>query len=385
MIKLTDIAESIENGLNVLLANSGVSFKVWVDAGDYQKALRTGNTVDYFINANLRSVSSANEGNILVMGANGLMLDFVVPNQIPKTFSTQSPDVLEKIQNGQFSFPQHIRDVVDTYFQISKASTADYVEDDISYKYSVDAGRAQTGVTDILPVIGECTAYSVFISVTFLQGGINARDVVLSIDGVQVPLQNVTIARANRLSSDVYAGDIVVKNLTSATALSIDFAFPANADNSTKQAFAAVLEGKPNIAHFVKLALGTEFDGEYLMTFDNMQINAQTILFAGIAGTLIEVVQNMLLLDVPDYMQVGRFALSSSATEELTFIATGTAFIAGQVRDLDGSVTVQLSPSDFAYDEENDTYYVYMISLATMPVSEASATFTVVKEASQNG
>lgn len=384
MIKLSDIANYIENGLNTVLGSVGYEFRIWADAGEMVHALRTGNSVTQWIPANLRSVSSANENNILVMGANGLMLDLAIPVKRLKTSAGQTPEELEKIQNGQYPFIAEVRAVIDDYFQLSQVFTKDDA-DGVSYTVSMEAGRAQTGVVDILPVLDECLTVSVFISLTFLQGGINARNVVLNIDGVRVPLLNVTFGRANRLSSDVYSDAAVVKNIATATALSIDFSFPANADNSTKQAFLALLDGKPNIVHFVSVQIGSAYDGNYLMVFDNLTMNAQGVLFAGLNGSLIEAVENPLMLDTPDYMQVGRFTLASSDTETLTFTATGTAFIAGKVQEFDGASTVELSPDDFVYSETDDTYYVYMISLAAMSVTASSATFTVTKEASANG
>ena len=384
MIKLSDIANYIENGLNTVLGSVGYEFRIWADAGEMVHALRTGNSVTQWIPANLRSVSSANENNILVMGANGLMLDLAIPVKRLKTSAGQTPEELEKIQNGQYPFIAEVRAVIDDYFQLSQVFTKDDA-DGVSYTVSMEAGRAQTGVVDILPVLDECLTVSVFISLTFLQGGINARNVVLNIDGVRVPLLNVTFGRANRLSSDVYSDAAVVKNIATATALSIDFSFPANADNSTKQAFLALLDGKPNIVHFVSVQIGSAYDGNYLMVFDNLTMNAQGVLFAGLNGSLIEAVENPLMLDTPDYMQVGRFTLASSDTKTLTFTATGTAFIAGKVQEFDGASTVELSPDDFVYSETDDTYYVYMISLAAMSVTASSATFTVTKEASANG
>lgn len=384
MIKLSDIANYIENGLNTVLGSVGYEFRIWADAGEMVHALRTGNSVTQWIPATLRSVSSANENNILVMGANGLMLDVAIPVKRPKTSAAETPEELEKIQNGQYPFVEEIKAVLDDYFQISQVfSKSD--EEEVSYTISMEAGRSQTGVVDILPVLDECLTVSVFISLTFLQGGINARNVVLNIDGVRVPLLNVTFGRANRLSSDVYSDAAVVKNIATATALSIDFSFPANADNSTKQAFLALLDGKPNVVHFVQVQIGSAYDGSYLMVFDNLTMNAQGVLFAGVNGSLIEAVENPLMLDTPDYMQVGRFTLASSDTETLTFTATGTAFIAGKVQEFDGASTVELSPDDFVYSETDDTYYVYMISLAAMSVTASSATFTVTKEASANG
>lgn len=384
MIKLSDIAKYIEDGLNAALGDVGYSFKIWADAGEMIHALRTGNDVRHWIPANLRSVSSANEGNILVMGANGLMLDVAIPVKRPKTSAVQTPEELEKIQDGQYPFVEEIKAVLDDYFQVSQVFTREDA-DRVSYTISMDAGRSQTGVVDILPVLDECLTVNIFISLTFLQGGINARNVVLNIDGVRVPLATVTFGRSNRLSSDVYNAAAVVKNLATATSFSIDFAFPATSDNSTKQAFLALLEGKPNIAHFVEVNIGSAFDGSYLMAFDNLQMNAQGVLFAGITGALIELADNPSVIDTPDYMQVGRFTLADSETESLTFTATGKAYIAGEIRELSGETTISLSPSDFVYSESDDTYYIYMLSLSAMAVSASSAAFTVVKEAVSNG
>lgn len=384
MIKLSDIANYIETGLNNALGDVGYTFKIWADAGQMVRALRTGNTVAAVIPATLRSVSSANEGNILVMGANGLILDVAIPIKRPKTSATQTPEELEKVQNGQYTFVEEIKAVLDDYFQVSQVFTQTD-EESISYTVSMDAGRSQTGVVDILPRLDECLTVSVFISLTFLQGGVNARNVVLNIDGVRVPFATITFGRSNRLSSDVYNDAAIVKNLATSTAFSIDFAFPATSDNTTQQAFLALLNGKPNVAHFVEVQIGSTYDGNYFMTFDNLKMNAQGVLFAGITGSLIETVYNAQFTDVPDYMQVGEFTLANSSVTSITFTATGTAFIAGQVQTLNGATTINLSPSDIVYSESDNAYYVYVISLAAMSVTSSSVAFTVIKEATDNG
>ena len=61
-----------------------------------------------------------------------------------------------------------------------------------------------------------------------------------------------------------------------------------------------------------------------------------------------------------------------------------TGFIAGQTQEMNGAQSITLSPDDFEYDEENDAYYVYLITNGAATVTGASATFTVIQEA-QNG
>lgn len=386
-ISLAEIAEKIEDGLNAYMTDPDLRFKVWAGAGEMTKALRSGNNVTQWIPANLRSVSSSNDNNIIVMGANGLMLDVSIPIQRPMTNAEQTEEELEKVSDGQYRFPDEIKDIIDQYFQLYKVFTE---EDDagVSYTFSMEGGRVNDGVADILPGLDECLTVSVYISLTYLQGGINARNVGLLVDGVQLPFSSLQVGRSNRLASDVYNTGPVVKNLATATALSFDFTFPATADLPTQQAFAALLEGKPNIAHFVTLQIGSAYDGEYFMFFENLTLAAEGVAFAGITGALIEAAENPLLLDTPDYMQVGRFSFSSSQTSALTFTATPSgdepvrAFIAGSVTEMNGAQSITLSPSDFVYDAEDDVYYVYLITSAALAVTAASATFSIVRGAS---
>lgn len=393
MVKLTYIAEQIESGLNAVLGNnSPYNFRIWADAGEFNEALRSGNVVEGTILANLRSVSSANEGNILVMGANGLMLDFAVPVKRPKTSAGQTAEELKKVDDGQYAFVEYIRGIIDGYFQVSRVFTASDTGAGSTYTISMDAGVAQTGTVDILPVLDECIPISVFINLTFLEGGVNARNVVLTIDGVRVPFATVTFGRSNRLSPDVYSdGNAVVKNLATATALSIDFAFPANADNNTKQAFLSLLEGKPNVAHFVEVSVGSQFDGSYMMMFDNLQMNAQGVMFAGITGTLIEVANRADAFDVPDYMEIGRFVFADSSETSFSFGLNPRptrpllSFIAGNIYEISTGMQVTLTPDDFVYDETSDKYYVYAASLGTLNVYTLTVNvggYEVVKEAS---
>lgn len=417
MITLIQFANIIENGLNAALNNSELQFKVWASAGEMTKALRSGNTVTHWIPCNLISTSSANEGNILSMGANSLSLDIAIPLQEPKTNATQTAAELAKIQNSQYKYVDYITGIVDNYFQIAQVIQENDASG-VSYTISMSAGRATTGVVDILPVLDNCIIISVFISATFLQGGVNARNIVLTIDGVQVPITTQSIGRTNRLANDVYSGSQTVKNIASATALAIDFAFPANADNTTKQAFLTLLNGQPNLAHFVQLSVGSLYDGNYFMMFDNLILNAQNVLFAGITGSLIEVVDNPLMINVPDYMQVGYISVPSS-TNEISYSVTFTAqqilpanavlpasyklnvYMNGTVQILelnyssrqinpDGTFTITFSSefpitfnnSNLVYNSNLNVYLFYIISLKAVSVSvNPSLTFTIVKEA----
>lgn len=386
MVSLTQLAQTIEQGLTSQLNDPNIDFKIWASAGEYSKSARSGNTVQSYIQGTLLSSSSSNEGNILSMGYNGLQLYLSVPLQAPKTVSTQTSEELQKIQNSQYPFLTLVLSALDAYFSVASVMQ---LTDDAGTEYTISmvAGRAITGNVDVAAQFGNNLTVSLLIGVYFLQGGISARNVVVNIDGVRVPLSSVTINRANQKSSDVYQGGTSVKNVSSATALSIDFAFPANSDNTTNQAIRAIYAGNANMAHFVELSIGSQYDGNFLMTFDNLNLAAQNVQFAGITGALIECVDNVSLLSFPNYMQVGYFEFDNSSTTRFSFNSSNydyLAYISGRIYSLASANSIGLEPADFVYDQTSGKYRVYMVTLGVVPVTQSDFPFTVVQEASGN-
>ena len=387
MVSLTQLAQTIEQGLTSQLNDPNIDFKIWASAGEYSKSVRSGNSVQSYIQGTLLSSSSSNEGNILSMGYNGLQLYLSVPLQAPKTVSTQTSEELQKIQNSQYPFLTLVLSALDAYFSVASVMQ---LTDDAGTEYTISmvAGRAITGNVDVAAQFGNNLTVSLLIGVYFLQGGISARNIVLNIDGVRVPLSSVTINRANQKSSDVYQGGTSVKNVSSATALSIDFAFPANSDNTTNQAIRALYAGNANMAHFVELSIGSQYDGNFLMTFDNLNLAAQNVQFAGITGALIECVDNVSLLSFPNYMQVGYFEFDNSSTTRFSFNSSiydvYLAYISGRIYSLASANSIGLEPADFVYDQTSGKYRVYMVTLGVVPVTQSDFPFTVVQEALGN-
>lgn len=380
MITLSQVAEMVGAGLTSLLDDPNIDFHIWANAGEWQKNTRNGNTVTAYIQGTLRSSSSSNEANILAMGYNGLQLDIEIPLKAPKTLSTQTAQQLATVAEAQYPFVTLILAAIDNYFSVANVFT---MSDATGTEFTVSmvAGRAITGDPNIAAALGRGLVATVFIGLNFLQGGISARNIVLNVDGVRVPLNSVTIGRALQKTSDVYSDQAGVKNLASASAISIDFAFPANADNTTAQVLNAIFGGKTNVAHFVEVNIGSAYDGQYLMIFDNLALAGENVLFAGLTGSLIEAAARLEILDFPAYMQVGYFTFSSSQVESLTFTASGLAYIAGNIVTLSGENTITLPASAFTYSAENGVYFVFMATLGQVAVTNASAPFTVVQEA----
>ncbi len=384
MIKLTQLAKRFENGLNAVLNNPEIQFKIWAEAGEHVRAMRDGNTVIHFINGNLRTSTSANDANDLVMGVNGLSLEFSVPVKPPRTNAKQTEEDLAKIKDGQYPFVTYIVNAINGYFQKAQSfSMPD--ESGVNFSVSYQAGTAVTGEVGLSSQLDNYVLVSVYIEVYFIEGGISSKDVKVYFDNSTVPFMAVRHGRTPVVDGDVYTGKLVTKNVITSTAFAIDIDFPANADEFTKACVQYLLGGEPNTAHFVKVVFGELDEQLYFMTLNTVQTSAQGISIAGGSASLMEVVENPLAANLPAGFQLGKFTLANSQVASLTFTVSNScnAFIAGTAVELAaGAQTVNIKPSDIVYEEnENDTdgaYYVYLITDKAVTVTASSAPFETV-------
>lgn len=383
MISVKQLAEYFENGLNKTLGNPEIQFKIWADAGEYKKPERDGNVITHYILGNLRTSTSANDATDLVMGVNGLSLDFKIPVQAPKTNATQTAEELQKIQDGQYPFLTYITNALNGYFQ---KAWADTLYDGSGAKYSVafQAGAAVTGNAEIAARYGQSVDFNVYIEVYFIQDGINSKDVKIYFDGELVPYKALRFGRSPIIEQDVYAKSLVTKSIVTSTAFAIDIEFPTNFDAATNSAIDYLLNGEPNVAHFVTLEFGNLGQKTYLMTLNTAQPAMVGISVPGISVSLIEVSDNVLTVSLLDGYQLGKFTFVDSAATTLTFTAPAdcTAYIVGTVINVSAGQpnTVELDLSAFVYDEGSGNYGVYIITDKAVDISSDVA-FSVVKGA----
>lgn len=391
MIALTDFAKMIEDGLNEAFGDPDIKFKIWADVGREEWAVRTGNRVQTCILANLRSASSANDANILVMGVNALTLEFSVPLRRPWTNLNQTEAALETVQDGQYVFVKQIRAVIDDYFQ--NVQIFQKKVDDITFTLAMQAGAATTGNVDLAAQLHKNVTLTVNITLYYLEGGINSKDVAFEIDGSAVAVQSLTISRRGDVSSDVYSDAGDTQNYLTSSAVSIDFAFPANAYGATKAMIDYLIGGKKNMAHFVRVKYASLSDSLYLMTFAGGDTNISGISFAGLSGSLISCVQDIEMLDFPDMFQVARIAIASSAVTEITLTVTILAgvsvniYAAGKFYSIsalssgtNASMSIPITPADLTYDESSDSYFFYVVTDNALTFTSTAGEVQVVKE-----
>ena len=368
MITVKHLSNVFENGLNTVLNNPEIQFKIWAEAGQHVKARREGNTVTYFINGTLRTSTSANDANDLVMGVNGLSLEFAVPIQQPRTNAAQTAEELSKIKDGQYPFVTYIINAINSYFQRAQAIT---LTDDKGVEYSVAfrAGTVTPRNVDLVSQLDNYLPVPVYIEVYFIEGGVNSKDVKVYFDGKSVPFQAVRHGRSPMTERDVYAGTLTSKSLITSTAFAIDVDFPVTSDPATQACVDYLINGEPNVAHFVKVQFGSLNEKLYLMTLNTVQTSAQGISIAGVSASLMEVVENVSAIGLPDNYEVDKFTFQNSNATSVSFTAEADClfYCAGETYSLTAgeNINIPLDQSDYEYDEEDGVYYVYYILLNT--------------------
>ncbi len=361
MISLVEIAKTFETGLNEALGEDNIKFHIWATAGEYEKPFRDGNTVTQYIIGNLRTTSSSNDANMLIMGVNGLTLDFAIPVRRPRTQAGESPESLQKIVQGQYPFVDEVISVINSYFQLARSFVMQDGEDE--YSVAMQAGTSVSGVVDIAPQLGNYVSASVYVQIYFIKNGVMSDKVTVTLDNFPIPFQSAQIGRSNEMNRDVYTDTLVSKVMSSSTAFSIDVNFPANSEYPSEAIVDFMLGGEPNTAHFVSAEWNDTTTRLYLMTLDNVSATAQGVAIVGIKAALVEVVNSFDIVNIPEGFQRGKFSFTNSTAAELTFTVSEPCklFIAGNAMEAEGTVTVAISASDYEYDEEGE----YFISLIT--------------------
>lgn len=370
MITLEQIAQYFEDGLNAVYNKKYIKFSIATNAGTVHEPIRKQNTVTHFITGSLVVNSSSNDANLLVMGANGLSLQFPIPTRQPR--ATANEKVLPRTQNGRFPFVDETMKAINDYFK--EAQSFILMDGEDEYSLSFHAGMSMAEGASIEDGIGECVMAFVSITLYFIKGGIISKDVRVTIDGERIPFQVLRTGRSSELSRDVFSGKYISKAIASSTAFSIDVQFPANADVTTAETVTFLLDGAPNIAHFVTLQYGADAEEKiYLMTFDNVNTNAQGVTVSGITAALVEVVEITDALDYPAGYQVLKFLFSDTKATAITFSLDGECdfYLGGIVGSGAGEQTVELSPDDFVYDEEGDNYFVYLVTDKAIGISSS--------------
>ncbi len=371
MITLTQYAQFLETALNDTLNNPNIKFIVFSDIGNYKAAWRKSNSVTVYINCLL-----SREPGTIITGNNGLQiasdnitLQVAVPTDPPRRTVDEEPDW------NSYAFAESIRNLMDNYFSKNRIQ-AFTDETGVTYETGMIYSFSETGDSEIAPIIDEYIEFSVYITVNMVQNGINSRSTQVEIDGEAIPFLTAQPSRAEAVSGDVYSdnSNCESENVVISTTFAVDVSTPATTGMITSQFSRFLLEGKPNVAHFMKLVFGDD-SRLALVTYGNVNANMDGARNVGTSIPFILVAGNPYILNFPGYFTAAKIVnITPGTTVTVTFslaclVSIGTTSLSRYLGELDiagMTLTFENIPEDeLAYDEENDTYYLCVLACPT--------------------
>ena len=384
MITIQEIAEHIENGLNAQLQNAeftyeGIAFKVWATAGERDKPVRSGNSVNYYINGNLRVATSSLLPNILVMGMNAFTITFDVPVDPPKTSSSQTAEDLARVRDGQYWFVLYVENIISSYFKLPQDIT--FTDNGVTYNTTLAAGVAIPEGIDLAAWRGNTVPVDVYIELTIGQSAVMSRSAIVELDGEPVPFASFIPERASVVDAAQYSADESTKTFSTSSALVAEVNIPLNTIYGSSDAVLDYFFGENNnTVHFLKIGLGQR-SKVYLVNISRATVGLENAKVASSTFRLSEAVSDIDLLEVPDGFQVGYFTMQSSTATSITIRVNAPCllYVAGQAYEANGGhpITVPLAPKYLTYNDDAGNYRLYVITSKTVSVTASGYVFRV--------
>ena len=246
MISLdTILTEVVEPVLNT----TGYYYALFTDAGFYQKATRRKNEVTYYINtlAEMTDYASTRISNGALAVAQSFSVRFMLPID-------DEPDA-----TGNYPAATAFRDALTQAFSKVDKFSLTVTENDVQKTYS-------GGLSFFVPIrgergsrtnVGDSIEYRATLQVSYLENGINATDVVFSLDGTVIPYTQFVIRRTPSatavLTPDETNGEGKVYN--EVTSLTVDIQMPLLSDSAPSASVVSYLLGLSSMNETMTLTI----------------------------------------------------------------------------------------------------------------------------------
>ncbi|MDE7453631.1 MAG: hypothetical protein K2N22_04405 [Clostridia bacterium] len=214
MLKLETLKKEY---IDPILESSGLPFKVYLDTGDFHKAIRNGNTVTEFING--------------IMAVSGSSVEYAGEQEIvgistELKFLVRVDDDMQA--DGSFDSIEKFRDLLSQAFSSVKPKF-NVTEDGKTYTVVVAYTLPDTGERAQRSGIGDSLSYSCSVYFAYLANSINATDVKITIDGEEINFLAVGITRRPSIIANLYTDNVNGESATysESAAFAVDLTMPA--------------------------------------------------------------------------------------------------------------------------------------------------------------
>ncbi len=248
------------------LKNSGLPFVVFTDAGDFENARRSGNSVTEYINGLLTVSNSSVEyaGEQEIVG---------ISTELGFLFRLDD----DEDAGGGFRSAKELRDALQRAFA-SVPPRFNVTDGEKTYTVVAAYSLPETGTRLQRPALGDSLSYSCTIYFAYLANAINATDVKITIDGEDVNFLAFGLTRRPVIVANLFSNNVngEATGYAESTAFVLDLTMPA---------FVSVMGGivadyvmgisDANKPHAVKIAYGTGKTMTRTMIFGESSSNGQ--------------------------------------------------------------------------------------------------------------
>lgn len=330
MITLKQLTDELSSALNAQ-GNPGVTFVLHNDTGEYTKSVRDYNDVKDVINGIVTLTSSEveNTNDGLTIASLTTRTELLVPcrdtEEDIKQIILNSDGTYgeETARTGNVAFLAAVRDWIDEFCAKNGRATLYDTEGnsfDTSWVYSL----VTSGVRQMDSFAGDYFTFVIYADYNLIQGGVNSRSIVLTLDGEQISYSSITPRRVPTQEANVYAkGEAIGKSLTSDTVFGLSVILPATGRKMTGKVFDYILNGNRNEAHF--LTVNTPHGNkDYLVQFGQTDATASGVLNVGLTISFVECVPDYELLTFPDTFFI--YEATAGSTSTLLFDGENTLY-----------------------------------------------------------
>lgn len=276
MIPIEKLVNDLNNALNGILAEDNRLFDIIPDGGEYSGYSRTYNEITEHIDG----VASITDSAITPISG------IEVVTQTLSVSIAVKLELKKGVKDEDLFLP--VRNAIATF--ASNTYKEPYVEGGKTYSVSFSATQPYAGDIAIRPEIGRSIVYSFNVYYSFVQNGVNSKDITLSFENEIVPFEELTIVRVPVQDGGAFSGtNGAAKNVTNQTALELNFSTPALTGNKISVALADfLLTGKEKAFDVMIKTPYSDSATAFKMSFGQSSVTARGTENCGFITSLVE-------------------------------------------------------------------------------------------------
>lgn len=300
MIELNTLKNNVVAKLEAINQDFGYNyaFHIVADTGSYKKPVRINNTVTEYVQGVFSvvnsDVSELTGGVLYATQTCNLQIEISLPNHEDDREYNGTTII------GSGRKITEIRNILD---RLAQNNDYDEIEDTDGLKYlaTVVYSFASGGQRNQIAQDGDSYTFSMFVYYSFVQNGINSRNVVFYLDGVPFPYQAVSINRAKTFDGNVYGKSNFsdVQNTPIQANWSGVFDIPLLKGGVYEHVINFLTADEPlNTVHILTYTLGGKTYTK-LVSIGEITLNAETIKNVALKVPFYDAVQNYLQVSFP--------------------------------------------------------------------------------------